>query len=458
MPEPARPAARDPWACPPSKAASGSPRAHRRDAENAETHKRWFLASGSWFLVAGPSALGCAVGSSLQALKPSSLQAFKPPSPQALKPSSLQALKPSSLQAFKPPSLQALKPPSLQAPSLQAFRPSSHQARRCRPPFLKPQDFCCSRLAPPSPRRPHAGRFHGEHAHCDTERVTHMCCTMCPFFAIWTPMASRPALRLAAASPSASSAYPKTVSPGFTLRTMCRDLEKMRENQNILSSKDFQKQFFLGPLCKSETTSPRRRGDTETDGFWFLVPGYRNRGSGLGIRDSEFGETTRKRAFRFSSLQACRSSRPKTQDSRLPVSGSWFLVARPSALGCVVGSSLQASRPSSPQAFKPPSLQAFKPPSLLSSGLGIRDSAALRWAVNSRPKTRNSKLPSSAGPTASSLQPSAFRSSRLKTKGTYRLHNGRCYKFFFCSFLRRREGTLTPRQRKNDPPRAGKVH
>jgi len=79
-----------------------------------------------------------------------------------------------------------------------------------------------------------------------------MCCTMCALFAVIRgSLANRPPLVVCGmASPEIG--YPKTTSPSFTLRTTCRDLAKLRENQNSLLRKDYEKQFLLGPLCKSD--------------------------------------------------------------------------------------------------------------------------------------------------------------------------------------------------------------
>jgi hypothetical protein len=39
----------------------------------------------------------------------------------------------------------------------------------------------------------------------------------------------------------------------------------MSENQNMLSSKDFQKQFFLGPLCNSDLAFTRETLENGND-------------------------------------------------------------------------------------------------------------------------------------------------------------------------------------------------
>ena len=91
-----------------------------------------------------------------------------------------------------------------------------------------------------------------ECAHCDMDRVTHMCCTMCNFFAIFLNCLSGLTSHTRMAGEDASSRHPKAASGDRPLRTWCRELTKLRENQNVLSHKHFQKHFFLSPLCKSD--------------------------------------------------------------------------------------------------------------------------------------------------------------------------------------------------------------
>jgi hypothetical protein len=50
--------------------------------------------------------------------------------------------------------------------------------------------------------------------------------------------------------------HPKTNVWIWCLCTTCRDLEKMHENHNSLPDNNKQKQFFLGPLCKSDLAFP----------------------------------------------------------------------------------------------------------------------------------------------------------------------------------------------------------
>ena len=152
----------------PNQRAAG-PRQARRPAVQsgegltAERHRRRRLTSaGFWFLVSG-----C------------------PPKRARLR----SWLRPSSLQGSKPSS-----------PPLSCAVPQDS-----RLPLLKTR--------PPSPRRPHAERLPGECAHCDKESVTHMCCTMCPFFAIWTAVASRPARRPAVQSGDAHPRMPPLHTP-----------------------------------------------------------------------------------------------------------------------------------------------------------------------------------------------------------------------------------------------------
>jgi hypothetical protein len=190
---------------------------------------------------------------------------------------------------------------------------------------------------------------------------------------------------------------------GGVTGTACEGLpmsiEKMRENQKALPYKDFQKQFLLGPLCKSDlvfsnhfNTEARRHGDGPflVSGSWLQESGIGSRDSGFGIRDSGLGRPL-----------PCRQL--KTQNSQLETA-----VQRRSY-------SLQ---PSVPQDSRPktqdPRLPFLKPPSLLSSGIGIRDSGFRTRPPFAVPSTQNSKLATRNCRSAPFLQPTAFRSSSLQ--------------------------------------------